>query len=374
MAAVNTGTANASQLLRTAFQKMLEARLEKDLIFADLVDKRELPANVGNVLAFHRIQNLQIAPRGLSGGDAAGQGFGSPHPSIHATAGQLRGLTYIVDEVTATLDIFGADLEITEQMMMTSEPNPVPELMDIFTYTAAATLDKKIGFGVAQLNNTASDSAVPSADYNDSTRSVSVVWGDGTATLTEPTLDASNPTHRIAAESFNRAYSILRRESAPFHPRAGGGYVSVIGPGAAADLRMDGTFQEIALKGFKMGESKFEQASIGKVFGCLVLESPHVAGDSGTVNAATDWIFRNACWGRGYYVSINHAKGGGRPRVTFIPPTPSAGDVYGNIAFLVWKMYWAGRVVNPQCGVILKNVGTVGQDIAGYDRYINNLA
>src|SRR3990167_2914031 len=236
MASINTGTANASVLLRTHFDAALMDRLKKDLIFKDLVNEKVFPAGKGMTIAFHRIQAMKLAPVGLSAGIVDGQAFGNAHPSIHATAGQLRGLTYAVDEVTTTLNIYGEDLSITELLMMTSEPNPVPELMDIFTTAAAATIDQKLACGLSGNTSYAASATV----------SVSTVWGDGSQTLTEATLDADNPVHTISVESFNQARRLLRTYNVPYHKRAPGGYISVISPGQAANLRLDGTFQDIA--------------------------------------------------------------------------------------------------------------------------------
>src|SRR3990167_5305845 len=246
MASITTGTANASVLLRTHFDAALMDRLKKDLIFKDLVNEKVFPANKGMTIAFHRIQAMKLAPVGLSAGDVLGQHWGAAHASI---SGNLRGLTYVVDEVTTTLNIYGEDLSITELLMMTSEPNPVPELMDIFTTAAAATMDQKLAWGLSGNTSYAASATVPSADYNDATVSVSTVWGDGSQTLTEATLDADNPVHTISVESFNQARTLLPTYNVPYHKRAPGGYISVISPGQAANLRLDGTFQDIALKG-----------------------------------------------------------------------------------------------------------------------------
>lgn len=367
MGSVNTGTANASDLLRTHFDAALMERLKKDLIFKDLVNDRVFPANRGKTVAFHRIQAMKLAPVGLSAGIVDGEAFGNAHPSIHATAGQLRGLTYVVDEVTATLNVYGEDMSITEMLMMTSEPNPVPELMDIFSTAAAATIDQKIAWGLSGNTSNAASATAPSANYNDATQAVAVVWGDGSQTLTEASLDADNPVHLIAAESFNQVRRLLRTYNVTPHPRVPGGYVSVISPGQAANLRMDGTFQEIALKGYKMGESKFKNAEVGKVFGVMVLESPHVSYSVGTIDATNDEIHRAPCFGNGYYYSVSHAKGVGVPHVNFIPPSPSAADMYGLNGFISWKMYWAGAVVNPLAGVIIKSATTGLHPSVGYD-------
>ena len=358
MASINTGETEAATLLRTHFDTELMERLKKELIFKDLVNDKVVPNNRGKTVAFHRIQGLPLTPVGLSAGIVDGEAFGNAHSSISSTAGSLRGLTYVTDEVTATLNIYGADMSLTELLMLTSEPNPLPELMDIFLVQASATMDQKIGWGLSGNTTNAASATVPSATYNAASVSVTTVWGDGSATLTEATLDADNPTHLIAAETFNTCRRLLRTYSVPYHNRVPGGYVGVISPGQAGNLRLDGTFQEIALKGFKMGESKFENAEVGKVFGIQVLESPHVSYSAGTVDATNDEIHRAPVWGNGYFYNVSHAKGIGRPRVNFIAPSPSAADVYGNNGFISWKYYWAGTVVNPLNGVIIKTATT----------------
>lgn len=358
MAANVTGDANPATLLRTYFDKALMARLEKELIWKDLVQEKVVPMNSGRVVAFHRIQNLRLSVVGIT------QTFGSAHSTV---SGLLKGKTYIVDEVTAGLSTYGDDLEISELLMITSEPNPIPELQDIFFYNAAASIDQKLAFSMSGIQGETASGTVPSANYNDATVSVSVVWGDASATLTEATLDADIPTHRIAAETFNRAYANLRNDQVPFHRRFPGRYAAVISPGQASDLRLDGTFQEIALKGFKAGENKFEMAKVGDVFGCAVMESALTSASAGTVDGTNDQIHRGVVFSDIYYYNVAHSKGVGRPRVNFIPPSPSAADPMGNNGYMSWKHYWAGTVVNPLAGEIVKTATTVIRGTAGYD-------
>jgi len=315
-----------------------------------------LPANSGRTVVFSRIQNLQLQPAGLSGTAQAGEAFGSAHPLIHATAGQLKQDTYQVDQIPATLNIYGNDLQLTELLMLTSEPNPVPELMEAFTYNGAATLNQKA------INLMTGDSAngdtlsttVPSIDYNGASPSVTVVWGDGSSTLTEVTLDADIPTHLLAAESFNQASFNLRNNSVKTHRTTPGRYASLISPGMAANLRVDGTFQEIALKGHLKGENKFEAATVGDVFGCRVMESAQFGFSAATIDSTNDENHYGITLGKDYAFKVSHARGVGRPRVTFIPPKPSAADVYGNNGYLSWKAYFAGIVTNPLAGIIHK--------------------
>lgn len=354
MAANVTTTAGVAAILRNYFEQKFLERLERELIAADLCVQKVIPANSGVTVDFHRIQALPKQTTAIT------QTFGSAHSSV---SGLLKGDTWITDSVSATMELIGNDLQISELAQITAEPNPMPELSDDFLYNGSDTIDQKIiNLMVCSSANGASNTlTVPSINYNGSSVSVTVVWGDGSATLTEATLDADIPTHRIAAESFNTAAYHLRNNRCPKHPKLGNRWAAIISPGQAADLRLDGTFQEIALKGQKMGEEKFESASLGDVFGFTVMESQNVAVNfPGTIDATNDEIYRAPCFGRGYAAKISHAKGVGKPRVTWLPPTPTQADPYGNNGYLVWKAYFAGTVINPRCGVILKSASTNG--------------
>lgn len=337
--------------------------LEKDLIVKDLLTNRVIPANSGLRIAFHRVQNFAKQTSGIT------QNMGSAHASINTTGGQLFGRTYSVDAVSATLQLFGNDLQVSELLAMTSEPNPMPEISRRFLYNGVDTLDQLcLNLMVCSTaNGTSNTATVPSIDYGGGSRSVTSVWGDGSTTLTEATLDADNPVHRIAAESFNVCYATLRARGVPFHPKLSGRrYGAIVSPGVAADLRTDATFQDLALKGMKMGESKFEGAAIGDVFGVVVMESPNAAVNfPGTVDATNDEIVRCPVFGDEYAYTVSHSQGVGRPRVVYIPPTPSAADPYGNNGYLTWKVYFAGTVVNPQNGVILKVATTAATPTIG---------
>lgn len=326
---------------------------------------RAAPANSGNTIQFHRIQPVAKQTIGIT------QTFGSAHSSVSSL---LKGETWTVDTVDVSFTLIGNDLQISEQALMTAEPNPMPEVTDMFLYNGSDTIDQKIiniMVSSASASGETQSGTVPSITYGGSSRSVTVVWGDGSSTLTEATLDADIPTHRIAAESFNTAAFNLKNNKVPYHDKLGGKWAALIAPGQSADLRLDGTFQEIALKGDKMGEAKFENASIGNVFGFKVMEAHNVAvGTPGTIDSTNDDIYRAPLFGRGYCAKVSHTKGIGKPRIAWIPPKPSAADPYGNNGYLTWKAYFAAVVVNPASGVILKTVSTnqapswAGDDVA----------
>src|SRR5574338_668620 len=321
--AINISTTpDAATLLRTHFQLELEQMAEKELIWKDLMVAKVLPANRGLTIAFHRIQHIPYQVTAIT------ETFGSAHSTI---SGLLKGSSYIVDEVTATIAPFGNDLTLTELLAMTSEPNPISTLSKRMFYNAAATMDQKVALLATSHSSTTWSTTAPSANYNNATLSVPVVWGDGSSTLTDITLDSAIPTHRLAAESFNKAYYTLRRESAPYHPKAlVKKYVGIISPGGAADLRQDGTFQEIALRGTKFGEQKFEDASLGDVFGVMVLESPNTPDYAGSITSG-DRLNHGLVFGDDYFGNVSHAEGVGKPKVNLIPATPSPADPYGMI-------------------------------------------
>ena len=354
MAALVTTSAGPAAQIRQHFEAQFMERLERDGLVMDLLEQRVIPANSGHTVQFHRIQALPFQTTAIT------QSMGSAHAAIYTTGGQLKGDAYVVDSVPAALELIGNDLQLSELVILTAEPNPVPELADVFMYNGVGTIEQKcVNLMVCSSTNGASNTATaPSISYNGSSVSTGTVWGDGSATLTEVTLDADIPTHRLAAESFNVATFNLRANSVPVK-RQFGLYAALISPGQAADLRMDGTFQEIALKGTMRGENKFERALVGDLFGCRVMESPYISTRfPGTIDATNDEIHRGIVFGQGYAYKVSHKTGVGRPKFTFLPPSVSSGDAYGNIGFLVWKAYFAGTVVNPIAGRLLKTATT----------------
>lgn len=332
-------------LLRNYWRQQLLRILENDLMATDLAESQVIPANVGSVIEFHRINSFPKQTAGIS------QFLG------YMTFGDLKGRSFTVDSVVYPIQLIGNDLQLTEQSIITADPNPVPTLAERFLYNAKDTLDQRmINIMISNLGTTNS-ATVPSVSYFGASRSVGVVWGDGSQTLTEATLDADIPGHRIAAETFNTAYTTLRTQSA--RPRMGGGrraFDCLISPEIAGDLRTDATFQDIALKGDQRGEDKFERAMLGNIFSVRVVEDENVSTNfPGTVDTA-DQIVRCPVVGEGYVAKISHAKGVGVPQVNFIPPGKvDKADPYGLAGILTWKMYTGnGGVLNPLAGVIIK--------------------
>lgn len=338
-------------LLRNYWNKALLGILENQLMAADLCDVQVIPANSGRIIEFHRISSFSKQMTGIT------MYQGALHPGT-ATAGTLKGRTFTVDSVVYTLELIANDLYLTEQSIMTAEPNPIPTLTERFLYNAKDTVDQRIiNIMVSNTGNTQSSTA-PSVTFMGSSVSTGTVWGDGSQTLTEATLDADNPSHRIAAETFNTVYTNLRKQSAKTR---NGRYTALLAPEVCGDLRTDATFQDIALKGTNRGEDKFEKASIGEVFGCLVVEDENVSVPvAGTIDATNDELFRCPVVGEGYCARISHAKGIGRPNVNFLPPgKPDKADPYGLVGIMTWKIYMTdGGVLNPLAGQIIKVAST----------------
>jgi N4-gp56 family major capsid protein len=353
-----TTTAGGPQgILRNYWRQTLLDILENNLVASDLAEQQVIPANAGQVIEFHRINSFPKQILGVS------QFLG------YMTVGDLKGQSFTVDSVVYGLELLTNDLRLTEKTIMTAEPNPIPTLTERFLYNAKDTLDQRmINKMVNNTGNTQSSTA-PSVTYFGASVSVSSTWGDGSQTLTEATLDANIPSHRVAAESFNTIYTRMRGRSAK--PRKGKNYYDVlVSPEIAGDLRTDATFQDIALKGFQRGEDKFEKAAVGNVFGCLIIEDENVGiGVAGTVNASTDQIYRCPAVADGYVARISHAKGIGVPQVNFIPPGKAdKADPYGLVGILTWKFYDAdGGIINPLAGEILRVASTRLKSVAQTD-------
>lgn len=354
-----TSSTGPAALLRNYWNQELLRLLQNDLLASDLTDTQVIPSNSGRAIEFHRISNFPKQVVGVT------QILGWAPTS---TSGALKGSSFTVDSVVYTLELLTNDLEISEMAVMCSEPNPLPALTEEFLYNAKDTMDQRtINKMVNNTGNTQSATA-PSVSYGGVSVSVTNIWGDGSQTLTEATLDADNPSHRIAAETFNSAYTTLRTQKAK--PRDGSLYDALVAPEIAGDLRLDATFQDIALKGTQRGEDKFERASIGSVFGVRVMEDQNVSiGTAGTIDSTNDYIIRCPVVGRGYVKRISHAKGIGVPRVNYIPPGQvDKADPYGLVGIMTWKIYDAdGGIINPLAGVIIRAATIRAKSTAGFD-------
>ena len=351
---INTSDGPA-QILRNYWKQKLLNISKNELVAGDLCDVEVIPANVGRVCEFHRINGFRKQVTGVSSFLGA------------FTFAGLKGRSFTVDSLVYDLELLTNDLEMDELTIMTSEPNPIPVLTERFLYNAKDTLDQRhINIMTSNSGNTQT-STTPSVTYNGSSVSVAVTWGDGSQTLTEATLDADNPSHRIAAETFNSAYAAMRGRSA----RARNGsprkdFDCLISPEVAGDLRTDATFQDIALKGHQKGEDKFENAMIGSVFGIRAIEDENVSVNfPGTIDT-NDQIIRCPVVGQGYCARISHAKGKGVPSVNYIPPSRvDKTDPYGLVGILTWKMYHAGGgILNPLAGQIIKVATTRSKSTA----------
>lgn len=343
-ATLTTTGVGPATLLRNYWAEKLLDILTNELLASDLMETQAIPSNSGNVIEFHRIGAFSKQMAGVS------EFLG------YMSVGDLKGQSFTVDTVVYGLELLTNDLRMTEKSIMTMEPNPIPTLTERFLYNSKDTIDQRsINIMVSNTGSTQT-STVPSVTFFGTSRSVSQVWGDGSATLTEATLDADNPSHRVAAESFNTCYTTLKGQSAKPRKR-GSPFDCLVAPQVSGDLRTDATFQDIALKGTQRGEDKFEQASIGTVFGVRVMEDENVnVGQAATIDATNDVIIRCPVVGEGYAARISYAKGIGVPAVNFIPPGKAdKADPYGLVGIMTWKTYAAtGGVLNPLAGVILK--------------------
>ncbi len=354
-----TTSTGPAALLRNYWNQELLRLVESDLLASDLADTQVIPVNSGKAIEFHRITNFPKQVYGVT------QILGWAPTS---TSGALKGSSFTVDSVVYTLELLTNDLEISEMSVMCAEPNPLPALTEEFLYNAKDTLDQRIINKMVNNTGNTQSATAPSVTYAGASVSVVSIWGDGSQTLTEATLDADIPSHRIAAETFNQAYTQLRVNSAK--PRDGSVYDCLIAPEIAGDLRTDATFQDLALKGAQRGEDKFERASIGTVFGVRVMEDQNVSvGDKGTIDSTNDYIVRCPVVGRGYVKRINHAKGIGVPKVNYIPPGQvDKADPYGLVGIMTWKIYDAdGGIINPLAGVVIRVATIRARRSAGYD-------
>ena len=354
---LTTATGGPAGLLRNYWQQTLLGILENQLLASDLADRIVIPANSGTAIEFHRINSF---PKQMIGVTQA-QGY--------LTNVGMKGQSFTVDSVVYSLELLTNDLRLTEQAIMTGEPNPIPTLSERFLYNAKDTLDQRmINIMVSNTGNTQSATA-PSVTYFGASVSTATTWGDGSQTLTEATLDADNPSHRIAAETFNTVYTALRSRSA--RPRSGQrAFDALLAPEICGDLRTDATFQDIALKGNLRGEDKFERATIGEVFGVRVMEDENVGvPTAGTIDATNDQIFRCPVVGQGYVARISHAKGVGVPQVNYIPPGKAdKADPHGLVGILTWKVYVAtGGVLNPLAGQLIKVATTRTKNVTQTD-------
>jgi len=331
-------------LLRNYWKERLLDILENQLLASDLMEQQVIPANSGMVIEFHRINSFPKQMIGVT----TSQGY--------LTNTGMKGQSFTVDSIVYGIELLTNDLRLDKKSIMTAEPNPIPTLIDRFQYNVKDTLDQRaVNIMVNNTGNTQSATA-PSVFYFGASVSVNNTWGDGSQTLTEATLDADIPSHRIAAETFNTVYTRLRSRSVK--PRTGRGpYDVLLAPEIAGDLRTDGTFQDIALKGQQRGEDKFEQASIGTVFGCRLIEDENVGvGVAGTVDATNDQIYRCPAVGDGYVARISHAMGLGVPGVNYIPPGKrDKADPHGLVGIITWEVWAAlGGILNPLAGEIIR--------------------
>ncbi len=351
----STITGGPERILRNYWKQQLLDILENELLATDLCDRQVIPPNAGTVIEFHRINSFPKQTTGVS------QFLG------YASFGDLKGRVFTVDSIVYALALLGNDMQLSEQSIMTAEPNPIPTLTERFLYNAKDTLDQyAINIMVCNLGNS-NTLTPPSVDYNGSSVSTTVTWGDGSQTLTEATLDADNPSHRIAAESFNTSVTGLRSRNARSRMgSARSAFDCLIAPECAGDLRTDATFQDIALKGTNTGQDKFEKAMVGEVFGARINESTNVSVNFPGLVDTSDQIVRNPVVGDGYCGAIHHGKGIGVPRVNYIPPTqPDKNDPYGNVGIMTWKIYVAnGGVLNPLAGDIIKVATTRAKSTA----------
>ena len=257
MATTNlTGNASLSPVMITYYDKKLLDRLKKTLVFHGLGTPKDLPANNGKLVQWHRRSLLGANTSNLSEGVV-------PSPiSLSATS------------ITAQLSQYGDFTQTSDLISMTSIDDEIEAAVDDLSYRAQLTLDT--------LDRNLLDGGT-NVQFANGKGALSAVGSTDTFTLSE-------------ARKAQR--NLLASDVKPFN---GSDFMGVIHPNTAYDIMSDtqvGGWNE--MNTYVTTDNRIN-GEIGKFAGIRFAQSTNVSftatGTSGSANVYSTHVLGAGAWG-----------------------------------------------------------------------------
>lgn len=254
MAINTTGTAGLTATMQTYYDRKMIKDMAPRLLHYQYGQKCVLKRNEGNVVNFRKWESFPAATTPLTEGTPP--------------AGQDLAMTAI----TAQVKQYGGFVTVSDLLDLTALDPVINDAVELMANQGALTIDKLTREELLKGAN---------AIYAGS------CTGRGDIT----------PTDTLTTTELRRAVRALRKNSAPQFDRGGQSYyVAIVGPDAVYDLQSDPLWQDVSKY---QAVEQIYSGEIGRLFGCIVVETPEAAllagaGASGADVAATLVFGRDA--------------------------------------------------------------------------------
>lgn len=339
--AFSTVNATASALqynIAVYYDSLLLEQAKQKLVFYNLVDKKPLPKNQGNIMKWIRY-TLPGATNLLTEGTA-------PTPLALSSV-----------NVTATLKQLGGSTTTSDVLTMTAVDNQVESAIEQLSYSAALTLDTYIRNAAVGVTGILSSNEANEHNTSVLTNngSLNFMFGDSTvvAGTTGTALSALTATLlKMTPTMMFAATSQLKRLNAPVFDD--GFYHGVMHPIVEQQVLTDATavvsFAAWNNSNTDMGREKMERGYIGNIGGIRWWRSTNTwFSTSGTATPGTVSAHYSVVLGKGA-VGVVDIDGGVK---TYVVQGADSNNPMAQWATVSWKITTSVAVLNPSFGMVV---------------------
>ena len=256
MAMNKTTSTNLTATMQTYYDRKMLLDMKPRLLHYQYGQKRILPRNEGNTVSFRKWTPFAAATTALTEG-VVPEGQDLAMTSVNAVVKQYGGYVTVSD----ALDLTALDPVINDAVELMANQGALS--IDHLTRTELLT-----GTNVLYTNAKTSRATLTAVD-------------------------------KLTTKELRKAVRLLKHNRAPQVLRGGKGYyVAIVGPDAIYDLQEDALWQDVS----KYQDSEqIYSGEIGRLFGCIVVETPEAAVFSGAgvsgANVAATLVFGKDAYG-----------------------------------------------------------------------------
>lgn len=252
MAVNKTTTGGLSATMQTYYDRKMIMDMKPRLLHYQYGQKRTLPRGEGASVSFRKW---------------------TPFPAVTAalTEGVVPdGQDLAMTQVTAAVKQYGGYVTVSDMLDLTALDPVINDAVELMANQGALSIDHLTraelmgGTNVIYAGGRASRAAIAAGD-------------------------------KLTTLELRRAVRLLKHNRAPQFLRGGKGYyVAIVGPDAIYDLQGDPLWQDVSK--YQESEQIFS-GEIGRLFGCIVVETPEAAVIAGTPGVAATLVFGKDAYG-----------------------------------------------------------------------------
>jgi N4-gp56 family major capsid protein len=302
---LTTDVGGGANLIKTYYDRRLLDRLQKELMFDQWADKKEMPKNSGKTIEFTRYEHLTGTPL---------------TPLAEGVVGNGRPIT--TTKMTATPLQYGSFVSVSDELVLTKIDPDMKEINDILAYEASLVIDTLI--------------------RNALHANVLIQYCGGVLAENDALLGV------VTAAELRKAVKTLKVNNTKAFSD---GFAALVHPATSFDLQSD------TAAGGWLDINKYTttgpayKGEVGKLYSTRVNESTNVeAGAYGNLGSTT---YRNFIFSKGAYALVDLA-GKAKPQ-TFYKQLGSSGvaDPLDQLATVGYKFWHVTKVLDANRAIEL---------------------